>query len=102
VASLASQNLLILAGLFRGQIAGLSDPIQIQASGRKFGDLTAATGGESDVENLGAHHGANRAFIHGEVVAAQPVPAFEVVAIIDANLDLQLWLSPETGAIRGK
>src|ERR1700694_502909 len=94
--------LLVFAWLLRRQIAGLSDSIQIQSAGRKLRDLPAATRWEFHVENLGSDHPPNCAFVHGEEVAAHPVPALEIVRVVDADHNLQLGLSPEAGAVRSR
>jgi len=91
-----------LCSAFRRQVAGLFDAIEIQAAGCELRDLPAASRGQRDVENLGAHQAPRGAFVHGEVVAAQPVPTLEVVDAVDTNFDLQLRLSPEAGAVRRK
>src|ERR1019366_3685765 len=88
---------LVFARLLRGQIAGLSDSIQVQPAGRKLRDLPAAPRREFHLENLGAHHAPDRAFVHGKGVVAHPVPALEVVRIVNANHDLPLHLSPPAG-----
>src|ERR1035438_1958821 len=90
----------VLARFFRRQIAGLFDFIEIQPAGRKLRYLPAVAGGEGHVEDLCPHHAANCAFIHGEEVAAHPVPTFEIVRIVDADLHFQLGLSPEARAVR--
>src|SRR6202140_118684 len=95
-----SGRLLVLAWLLRRQVAGLSDSIQIQPAGRKLRDLPAAPRGEFQVENLGSDHPPNGAFVHGEEVAAHPVPAFEIVGVVNADHHLQLGLSPEARAVR--
>src|SRR5271169_1871230 len=92
---------LVLARLLRCQVTGLFYAIQIQAAGRKLRDLAAAPGGEFHLEDLGAHHAPDRALVHGEGVVAHPVPALEVVRIVNANHDLPLHLSPPArGAVR--
>lgn len=35
-------------------------------------------------------------------MAAHPVPALEIVGVVNANLDFELGLSPKTGAVRWK
>src|SRR5258706_2301544 len=93
---------LVLAWLLWRQIARLSDSIQIQAAGRKLRDLPAAPGWQFHVENLGADQTPNGAFVHGEKMAAHPVPALEVVGVVNADHHFQLGLSPEAGAIRSR
>src|SRR4029077_45664 len=95
-----SERLLVLAWLLRRQVAGLSDSIQIQPAGRKLRDLPAAPRWEFQVENLGSDHPPNRALVHGEEVAAHPVPAFEIVGVVNPDHHLQLGLSPEARAVR--
>src|SRR5258708_12383291 len=91
---------LVLAWLLCRQIARLSDSIQIQPAGSKLRHLPAAPGWQFHVENLGADQAPYRAFVHGEEVAAHPVPALEIVRVVDADHNLQLGLSPEAGAVR--
>src|SRR5260370_5760930 len=91
---------LILARLLRRQIASLSDSIQIQPAGRKLRYLPAAPGGEFHLENLSSDQTPSGAFVHGEEVPAHPVPALEVVGIVNAHLHFQLRLPPEAGPVR--
>src|ERR1700675_3196894 len=96
----APGRLLIHAWLLRRQVAGLSDSIQIQPAGRKLRDLPAAPRWAFHVENLGSDHPPDGALVHGEEVAAHPVPAFEIVGVVNADHHLQLGLSPEARAVR--
>src|SRR6202140_5074092 len=95
-----SRRLLVLARFLRRQIARLSDSIQIQPARRKLRDLTAAPRWKFHLENLGSDQPPNGAFVHGEEVAAHPVPALEIVRVVNADHNLQLGLSPEAGAVR--
>src|ERR1700675_2259782 len=97
-----SRRLLVLARFLRRQIARLSDSIQIQPARRKLRDLTAAPRWKFHLENLGSDQPPNGAFVHGEEVAAHPVPALEIVRVVNADHNLQLGLSPEAGAVRGR
>ena len=63
-----------------------------------FRDLPAAPRSKFHLENLGPDQATNGAFVHGEEVAAHPVPAFIVVRVINADHDFQLRLPPEAGA----
>src|ERR1039458_7874948 len=99
---MASRRSLVFAGLLGCQIAGVSDAIEVQAAGRKFGDLAAATGAQLHLENLRAEQPANGAFVHGEEVAAHPVPPLVVMDVIDADHHFQLRLTPKAGAIWGR
>ena len=82
------QRLLVFAWSLRRQIAGLSDSIQIQAPGRKLCDLLAAPRREFHLENLGPDQASRSAFVHGEEVAAHPVPALEIVRLVNADHNL--------------
>src|ERR1039457_4241034 len=90
---------LVRTRLLRRQIAGVFDSIQIQPAGRKLGDLSSAPRWEFHLETLGPDQAPNGALVHGEEVAAHPVPALEVVCIVNADHNLQLGLSPEAGAV---
>src|ERR1700688_3386313 len=80
-----SGRLLVLAWLLRRQVAGLSDSIQIQPTGRKLRDLPAAPRWEFHIENLGSDHPPDGAFVHGEEVAALLIPAFEILGVVNAH-----------------
>src|SRR6202162_2476494 len=95
-----SGSWLVLAWLLRRQIASLSHSIQIQAAWRELCDLPAAPRWEFHVENLGSDHPPNRAFVHGEEVATHPVPALEIVRVVNADHNFQLGLSPKSRAVR--
>src|ERR1017187_10237218 len=66
---------LVPARFLRRQIASFPHPIHIQSAGRKLGNLPAASRGKRYVEDIGSPQAASRALVHGEEVAAQPVPA---------------------------
>src|ERR1700733_8920891 len=92
---------LVFAGLLRRQIARLFHLDQIEASGRKLYDLCpAGAGSYFHLEDLRADQAASRPLIHGEKVAAHPVPSVVAVRVVDANHNFHLGLSPEAGAIR--
>src|SRR5208337_5084881 len=50
-------------------------------------------------ENVGTHQASDGPLVHGEEMAAHPVPALEVMHIVDTNLHFQLGLPPEAGAV---
>src|SRR5579872_5225396 len=77
----------------------MANLIQVQTCGRKLRNLPAAGGGQFDVKYLRSHEAASRTFVHGEEMAAQPVPAVVTVGIVDAHHDFQLWLAPEAGTV---
>src|SRR5208337_3281821 len=89
----------VLARLFRGQVAGLFDLIQIQPAGRELRDLPAASSSQFHLEDLGPDQAPHRAFVHGKEASTLPVPELEVVGVVDADLHSQLGLSPEAGAV---
>src|ERR1700690_1318222 len=91
--------LLILAWLFRGQIAGFLNPAQIKPRRREFGNLAALSHRQGNVEDLRAEQAAGRLLIHGEETPAQPVPAFVIVAVVDTDFDFNLRLAPPAGRI---
>src|SRR5260370_27927325 len=82
------------------QMARLSGSIQIQRGGGKLRYLPAAPGGEFHLENLSSDQTPSGAFVHGEEVPAHPVPALEVVGIVNAHLHFQLGLPPQAGPAR--
>src|SRR5207302_4724729 len=101
VSPLFIPRLLVFAGLFWRQVAGLADLVDVQALRLEFGDLAAAAGGDGDVEDVRLHHAASGAFVQGEEAAACfPIPALEVVDVIDTDFRFQLRLSPESRTIR--
>src|SRR5580658_4932744 len=56
---------LVLARFLRCQTTGLFHPIKIQSGGRELSDFSSASVGKCNVKDLGSHHAANRAFVHG-------------------------------------
>src|SRR5260370_5070550 len=94
------RRLVVSTRFLRRQIARLSHSIQMQTAGGKFRDLPAAPGWEFHLENLGSDQPPNGAFVHGEEVAAHPIPALEVVRVVNADHNLQLGLSPKSRAVR--
>src|SRR5271165_6559161 len=90
---------LVLAGPLRSQVTGLADFIEVQACGRELGDGVAGSGFYFHVEDLGSDGATNCAFIHGQEVSANPVPALVVVDAIDAHHDFHLGLAPEAGIV---
>ncbi len=85
--------------LLRLQVARPFNHLQVEAFRGKFGDLWPTAGARLDVEDLRLEHTADRSFIHGKVVAADPVPAMMSMEVVDTNHDFHLRLSPKAGAI---
>src|ERR1700720_459378 len=90
---------LVRPGLFRRQVSGLSDSVQIQTARRKLGYLPPTPRSELHLKHLGADHAARGAFIHGKEAAAHPVPTLVVVAVVNSHHHFQLWLPPEARAV---
>src|ERR1700676_5465062 len=83
-------SMLVFAGLFWSQIAGVADFVNVEACGRELGNLPSAAGWEFDLKHLRSDEAASSAFVHGEEVAALPVPAVIAVIVVDADHHFQL------------
>src|SRR5579862_1950589 len=83
----------------RRQIAGMLYFVQIDSCRGEFGDLGPGAGSDFDIENFRSEHAADGAFVHGQEVAADPVPAFVIVVAVDADHHFHFWLSPEAGIV---
>src|ERR1700722_2039956 len=92
-------SMLVFAGFFWCQIAGVADFVNVQACGGALRNLPSAAGREFDLEPLRTNQPASSAFVHGKEVATLPVPAVIAVIVVDADHDFQLRLSPEAGTI---
>ena len=71
-----------------------------QTRRREFGDRVPTPGPDFHIENLGSDRAANRALVHGEDAVGFPIPAFMIVASVDADHDFHLRLAPEAGIVR--
>src|SRR5271168_577633 len=88
-----------LLWLVWSQIASMLHFVQIQARGRKLGNRVPGPGFDFDIKHLGPDRAADRALVHGENAVGLPIPAFMVVAAIDADQNLHLRLAPEAGIV---
>src|SRR5579864_4263475 len=89
----------VVAGPFRRQAADLLYARKIESGRCKFGDLPAAARSHFQVEYLCRKQATRGPLVHGEEMAAFPIPTVVGVEIVNADHHFHLGLSPKTRAI---